>query len=218
MAESTNDDDDDLAELTTKLSVLSTSHNSDVAHLRDYQERIVSKIEDLINDGCPSALVYLATGGGKTRIALELALNEINKGGSVLIIVNRGILTTQTEAAFRKCKQFRVDVIGDQKSFEKKCLSGDNSKKNKAGTNVYISTIQMFKSRFTSKKPTKSSSSSSSCGDDVLVMNGEEGTEKSCPILPQTSLVIFDECHCTHAPIYQALIKAYQSQKHLSVR
>ena len=49
-----------------------------------------------------AALLYLPTGGGKTRIAGELAKWVLRAGGCVLFVVNRTVLVSQAAAALRE--------------------------------------------------------------------------------------------------------------------
>jgi len=92
-----------------------------VPPLRDYQAAVVREAAELLAAArarCmePAALpparnrgvlVYLPTGGGKTRVALEVALTEIAARGTVLFVVNRDTLAVQAFEAFNKAPELR---------------------------------------------------------------------------------------------------------------
>ena len=91
--------------------------NKSLPPLRDYQQRLLRETEAAIQEqrGKPrpskretkpaqthargpgaaeggkdrGVLVYLPTGGGKTRVATELIVNEVRRGGRALFVVNR---------------------------------------------------------------------------------------------------------------------------------
>lgn len=74
----------------------------DCKPLRRYQERILRRLMKLHanpdarkDTSNPSALVYLPTGGGKTRIAAELCRSFVQDRQRCLFVVNRNKLASQ---------------------------------------------------------------------------------------------------------------------------
>lgn len=71
--------------------------------LRDYQTNIISDIKRRhIKNGSQRVLVWLPTGGGKTEIAVKLALDEQYRDGHTLFVVERKSLCDQAANRFRK--------------------------------------------------------------------------------------------------------------------
>lgn len=68
-------------------------------HLRDYQERAVSAVEDAIAAGKRSCLLAMATGTGKTRtiIGLIYRLLKTERFHRILFLVDRSALGTQAQ-------------------------------------------------------------------------------------------------------------------------
>lgn len=73
-----------------------------VKPLRRYQSKLVRKVSRVADKfyqssekTVQSTLVYLPTGGGKTRIAAELIRSAVLKGHRCLFVVNRNKLATQ---------------------------------------------------------------------------------------------------------------------------
>lgn len=63
--------------------------------LRPYQEALVRAISAHVRAGRRRVCVYLPTGGGKTRVAMEFVTRELEEGGRVLIVQNRDQLVVQ---------------------------------------------------------------------------------------------------------------------------
>jgi hypothetical protein len=68
--------------------------------LRRYQEAIISEIHRRLSEGDRTILVFLATGGGKTKIGVELIKHFLREGRRSLFIVNKVALVEQTKGAF----------------------------------------------------------------------------------------------------------------------
>jgi primosomal protein N' len=73
-----------------------------VKPLRQYQARLIRKVTRVADKffqktvkKVQSTLIYLPTGGGKTRIASELIRNAVLRGQRCLFVVNRNKLATQ---------------------------------------------------------------------------------------------------------------------------
>jgi len=68
--------------------------------LRPYQANAIKQLGDSFKRGNKRIGLMLPTGGGKTRIAVELIQNAINKGNRCLFICDRIELIEQTSRAF----------------------------------------------------------------------------------------------------------------------
>jgi hypothetical protein len=95
------------SEKEQKIDDFKTFTASDVAEvteecrpLRPYQRSIVKSVLSSLKGGNTPVLVYLPTGGGKTRIASELVTKFVNQKQRVLFVVNKDALVKQTYSAF----------------------------------------------------------------------------------------------------------------------
>lgn len=70
--------------------------------LRPYQQQILEVVRGLLEKQPSRALLYLPTGGGKTRIAGETAKWALSKGWRVAFVVNRVALVDQSARAFQE--------------------------------------------------------------------------------------------------------------------
>jgi superfamily II DNA or RNA helicase len=193
-----------------------------VPPLRDYQIHLVNavnnKLEEARRNNHSSAeksgkiknqsrgvLAYLPTGGGKTRVALELTLLEVARGGTVLFVVNRDTLAYQTEAVFIKAPALegKVGMLCGSASRESTDSDGNSS-------HVTIATIQTLTQRYLTTSNSNGSVSNATLkktsGGGKIAAKKKHGT--SAP-LPKVTLVIIDECHCAVATSYLALAAAY---------
>ena len=69
--------------------------------LRDYQRDILDRVREAYASGKRAPLVQLATGLGKTRIAVEACFNHEARGGSCLFVASRLELLDQAERALK---------------------------------------------------------------------------------------------------------------------
>ncbi|WP_425504012.1 type I restriction-modification system endonuclease [Salicibibacter cibarius] len=78
----------------------------DYLNLRSYQEDAILAVEEALEEGKEEALLALATGTGKTRLAIGLIYRLIkhNRFNRVLFLVDRSALGEQAEAAFKDSK------------------------------------------------------------------------------------------------------------------
>jgi len=76
---------------------IANTKNQDKILLRPYQNDIINSVRD--TNG--SVLIEVPTGGGKSVIASEIAKEEIEKGGKVLIVAPKIILIEQLEKTFQ---------------------------------------------------------------------------------------------------------------------
>ncbi len=67
--------------------------------LRDYQLELLAAVRAKFDLGSRSALAYLPTGGGKTRVAAAEVAMELGRGGWCLWLVNSLVLLEQTRRA-----------------------------------------------------------------------------------------------------------------------
>ena len=107
--------------------------------LRDYQERAVRKIEAALNEGMSSLLVAMATGTGKTRLAIGLIYRLIKseRFRRILFVVDRTSLGEQAGDKFRETRLEELktfDQIYDLKEVDKAEIE--------ATTKVNIATVQ----------------------------------------------------------------------------
>ncbi|MBN2449477.1 MAG: type I restriction-modification system endonuclease [Lentisphaeria bacterium] len=111
----------------------------DYLGLRDYQETAVEKIEAAIDRGQREILLAMATGTGKTRVAIGLVYRLIKseRFRRVLFLVDRNTLGEQAEDKFKETRLEELhtfDQIYD--------LKGVNHVGLEATTRLHISTVQ----------------------------------------------------------------------------
>lgn len=107
--------------------------------LRDYQERAVEKIEAALEEGRTKLLVAMATGTGKTRLAISLIYRLIKSGRfrRILFVVDRTALGEQAGDSFKDTRLEELktfDQIYDLKSVDDIPIE--------ATTKVNIATVQ----------------------------------------------------------------------------
>lgn len=79
-----------------------------VVSLRPYQQTLVDVVRTVLRAGKRSPLIYLPTGGGKTRVATAITQLTLTKStGRVIVLANRKQLVHQFAAALRAA---RLDV------------------------------------------------------------------------------------------------------------
>lgn len=83
-----------------------TSHEPQLAHLSEVQEKALNRIRELFGDGKP-VLLHGVTGSGKTEIYTHLMAAALHDGNQVLYLVPEISLTTQLTDRLRK-------VFGDR--------------------------------------------------------------------------------------------------------
>ncbi len=107
--------------------------------LRDYQRDAIQSVEDALQNGNREILLAMATGTGKTRMAIGLIyrLIKTNRFKRVLFLVDRSALGRQAEAAFKdsKLENFRTFT----EIFELQTLEDKNPNPE---TKVQIATVQ----------------------------------------------------------------------------
>jgi type I restriction enzyme R subunit len=137
--------------------------------LRPYQKRAIVKVEEALAAGQRTMLVAMATGTGKTKLAIAMLsrLLEAKRFRRVCFVVDRSILGGQTEGEFKTTKVVGVRTFAD--IFGIKGL-GDVTPD--AGTKVHICTIQGLVKR---------------------VLYGDDPADT--PPIDQYDLMVVDECH-----------------------
>jgi len=211
--------------------------------LRAYQASILKELRTLFesknkDDWEPSSVcIYLPTGGGKTRIASELALWLQKQGLSSMFVVNRSQLIDQTERAFT--------AVGIPESSIEYIKSGKPSlapaKSGHALPRVAIASIQTIRSRYgdalsrwvpsivTSSKAAEAAASSAATPGPkpLLAAPTVPGAERAAdpgqskqvshsrPVekpLPHMDCIIVDEAHGAVAKTFQQLIGLYRGK------
>lgn len=137
--------------------------------LRPYQRKAIEKVEEALADDRRQMLVAMATGTGKTKLAIAMLsrLLESKRFRRVCFVVDRNILGVQTANEFNTTKVFGVRTFADV--FGVKGL-GDIDPD--AETKVHVCTIQALARR-------------------VL---GVDDPANSPPV-DQYDLIVVDECH-----------------------
>lgn len=111
----------------------------DYLKLRPYQEEAILSVEGAIENGQRSILLAMATGTGKTRMAIGLIYRLIkhNRFKRILFLVDRSALGRQAEAAFKDSKLESYHSFTE--IFELQTL---DDKKPNLETKVQIATVQ----------------------------------------------------------------------------
>ena len=162
--------------------------------LRDCQFEGITNLEASLKDGQDRALMVLATGAGKTYLAITAAYRLLNyaKYRRVLFLVDRNNLGRQAEREFGS---YRLTENGDPFNtiYGVERLKSSNIP---TDANVVISTIQRLFSLLSGEHITEEDEDVETNVDDV-----EETTEAVAlpgnPLLPRNyfDLIIIDECH-----------------------
>ena len=63
--------------------------------LRDYQLELLQRLYNSYNTGATALLAYLPTGGGKTRVAIEMMAAAVQRKWRCMFVVNRNALVEQ---------------------------------------------------------------------------------------------------------------------------
>lgn len=142
----------------------------DYLKLRPYQEDAILSVEGAIGSGQRSILLAMATGTGKTRMAIGLIYRLIkhNRFKRILFLVDRSALGRQAEAAFKDSKLESFHSFTE--IFELQTLS---DKKPNSETKVQIATVQGMVKR--------------------IFYN--ESDEADIPSVDQYDCIIIDEAH-----------------------
>ena len=137
--------------------------------LRPYQKRAIEEVEAALANGRRTMLVAMATGTGKTKLAIAMLsrLLEAKRFRRVCFVVDRSILGGQTEGEFRTTKIMGVRTFAD--SFG---IMGLEDVTPDDATKVHICTIQGLVKRVL-------------FADDTA----------NVPPIDQYDLMVVDECH-----------------------
>jgi len=151
--------------------------------LHDYQERLIGQLRELIEKHKTKparAVLSLPTGSGKTRVAVETAVDcALHNGACVLWIAQTDELCEQAVQSFRQVWANRGEPWTDLRIFR---LWGGNPNPNAADTDlptVIVASIQTLASRITTTLP---------------------------DWIRDASLVVIDEAHHAIAPSYTRLL------------
>lgn len=111
----------------------------DYLELRDYQNRAIEKVEEGLEKEQRSMLLAMATGTGKTRVAIGLVYRLIKSSRfrRILFLVDRNALGTQAEDKFKETRL--EDLLTFDQIFD---LKGVDEPIPEETTKVHISTVQ----------------------------------------------------------------------------
>ncbi len=111
----------------------------DYLHLRPYQEQAILSVEKALEDKQSQILIAMATGTGKTRMAIGLIYRLIKskRFDRILFLVDRGALGEQAEAAFKDSKLEKFQSFTE--IYELQSL---RDTKPNLETKVHIATVQ----------------------------------------------------------------------------
>lgn len=137
--------------------------------LRPYQKTAIEKVEEALGNDNRQMLVAMATGTGKTKLAIALLyrLLTVKRFRRVCFVVDRNALGQQTEVEFSTTKVIGPKTFAD--IFDLKRIA---DKVPQPETKVHVSTIQGLVQR---------------------VLHASEPT--ATPPIDQYDLIVIDECH-----------------------
>jgi len=137
--------------------------------LRPYQKTAIEKVEEALGNGSREMLVAMATGTGKTKLAIALLyrLLTVKRFRRVCFVVDRKALATQTGGEFSTTK-----VVGPKTFADIFDLKGIKETVPHPETKVHISTIQGLVRR-------------------VLYASEPDNV----PPIDRYDLIVVDECH-----------------------
>lgn len=180
--------------------------------LRDCQYEGIYNLEQSLKAGKERALMVLATGAGKTYLAITMAYRLLNYAQyhRVLFLVDRNNLGRQAEREFGS---YRLTESGDPFN----TIFGVNrlkSGKVEQGANVVISTIQRLFALLSGEPVTDNNE------DDETPLDDDEGQDNAPavvlpgnPQLPRDyfDLIIIDECHRSIYSSWRAVLDYFDS-------
>lgn len=85
--------------------------------LRPYQTKLIDLIRDEFKSGKTKVIGWLATGGGKSAITMELIKNLLNNNKKVVFVVKRRQLVIDTHRKFLKAGIMSGLIMGKEKGF-----------------------------------------------------------------------------------------------------
>ena len=137
--------------------------------LRPYEQRAIEKVEKALADDRRQMLLAMATGTGKTKLAIAMLyrLLAANRFRRICFVVDRNALGQQAEAEFRTTKVVSVKTFADIFG-----LQGLGDIVPESETKVHICTIQGLVKR---------------------VLYAEDTSD--APPVDQYDLMVVDECH-----------------------
>ncbi|RIV26137.1 type I restriction-modification system endonuclease [Alicyclobacillaceae bacterium I2511] len=141
----------------------------DYLGLRDYQYRAIQSVENALGEDARNILIAMATGTGKTRMAIGLIyrLIKAKRFRRVLFLVDREALGQQAKDAFEESRMEDYNTFTE--IFE---LKGLTEKRPEAETKVHIATVQGMVKR--------------------ILFSGEDS---QVPTVDQYDCIVVDEAH-----------------------
>ena len=177
-------------------------------NLWSVQKRAMAKVKDSLANGSPRALLQMATGSGKTFVAVNLCEDLIKNGKAhrILFLVDRSNLGDQTESEFKN-----FEVPGDGRKFTElynvQKLSGN---KIAESTKVCISTIQRMYSII------KGETLNEEQEDDEKFIDALSGDYEELDYNPKVPIesfdvIIVDECHRSIYKLWRQVLEYFDA-------
>jgi superfamily II DNA or RNA helicase len=194
-------------------------------------------VEQAKNGTSQSALLYLPTGGGKTRIAAALTLWTRNRGGRTLFIVNRLQLAIQAKQAFLRegINEDEIGIIekGSKLGFDKpviiatiQSLSSRRRRRIKHKHQLVISSERVAKQEDNDNDENETDDKDETVEDHEtedndrekedersLVAETEHDEEEEEEDYPIADFVVIDEAHGAVSNSFAPLVDFYLSSK-----
>ena len=177
-------------------------------NLWSVQKRAITKIKDSLAKGDPRALIQMATGSGKTFVAVNFCEDLIKNGNAhrILFLVDRSNLGVQAESEFEK-----FEVPGDGRKFsELYNLQRLTGNKISESTKVCISTIQRMYSIIKGETLNEEQEDDESFIDSL---SGEYEELEYNPKIPIESfdVIIIDECHRSIYKLWRQVLEYFDA-------
>lgn len=157
------------------------------------KDKAIANLEQSLRENRPRALVQMATGSGKTLLAIVQSYRLLKFGGAkrILFLVDRGNLADQT---YKEFKQY-VSPYNNYKFTEEYIVQRLNSNQIDSAARVCICTIQRLFSMLKGKDLSAEDEDKSIAGLEHVFKQHEP--IKYNPNIPieQFDIIITDECH-----------------------
>jgi type I restriction enzyme R subunit len=180
--------------------------------LRDCQVEAITHLERSLADNHPRALVQMATGSGKTYMAVSSVYRLIKFGGAkrIVFLVDRANLGRQT------LKEFQQYVVpGDGRKFtELYNVQLLRSNTIDDATNVVITTIQRLYSMLAGEPEFDAANEEMSLYDLDSTLAGQPPKEvRYNPVIPIETFdfIISDECHRSIYHLWRGVLEYFDS-------
>ena len=176
--------------------------------LRTVQEETINNILSSLAKDKPRALVQMATGSGKTLMAVNLCTELIRCGKAkrILFLVDRDNLGRQAEGEFQN-----FDVPGDGRKFTQ-LYNVNRLKTNtiKDSDKICISTIQRVYSMLTGKELDDAQEEKSAFEGNLNIKPSEISYNPDFPI-ESFDFIIVDECHRSIYNLWRQVLEYFDA-------